>query len=179
MNITNNNFNYAFFLEINMKYIKFLLPVLIFSACSIFSPEDNDISEADKALAEELWSEMTGYSDWNQHENWEGIKPSHDGTHGSHVQIWLNDSSLTSIQNQSSELSENSILVKEGYNNNTGSSLTGITVMKKIAGYNSNGGNWFWAKYKSNGSIENAGKISNCISCHSPGDDYIRFVDFQ
>jgi len=162
-----------------LKHIQIFFIIFIFFACSIFSPEDIDISEENLALADELWVEIAGYSEWSQYENWLGLQPSLDGTHGSHVQIWLNDSALTSIQNQKMQLSNYSILVKEGYNNSSGASLTGITVMKKITGYNTDSGDWFWAKYKTSGTVENAGKISNCISCHSSGDDYIRFVDFQ
>ena len=162
-----------------MNHIRLFLILLTISACSIFSPEDNDISEADQALADELWAEMTGYNEWSQHENWQGINPSIDGTHGSHVQIWLNDSAFTAIQSLKTVMSENSILVKEGYSNAAGSSLTGITAMKKIAGYNPDHGDWFWAKYKSSGSVENAGKPNACVNCHAVGDDYLRFIDLQ
>ena len=37
-----------------MNHIRLFLILLTISACSIFSPEDNDISEADQALADEL-----------------------------------------------------------------------------------------------------------------------------
>ena len=47
--------------------------------------------------------------------------------------------------------------------------------MKKIEGYDTNNGDWFWASYEPNGDINNAGSLSSCYNCHSTGTDYIRF----
>ena len=140
---------------------------------------ENNISDEDMQLANELWLESVNYKEWNQHQNWTGIQSSSDGTHGSHVQIWFNDSVNVSIEQQQNLLANNSILVKEGYSSNSESSLAAITIMKKIAGYDPENSNWFWAKFNSDGSVDNAGAINNCISRHSLGQDYIRFIDLQ
>ena len=48
---------------------------------------------------------------------------------------------------------------------------------KKIEGFDSDHGDWFWASYDSNGDINKAGSISSCYNCHASGTDYIRFTD--
>ena len=40
------------------------------------------MSSADQAVADELWADIAGYENWNQHEDWVGVHLSEDGTHG-------------------------------------------------------------------------------------------------
>ena len=66
--------------------------------------------------------------------------------------------------------------------------LKAVTVMfKRENGYDADNQNWFWAKYKPNGSLHSnpkkmllagrvaKGKPAGCISCHraAPGGDYL------
>ena len=61
--------------------------------------------------------------------------------------------------------------------------LKAITVMVRMEkGYDSKNGDWFWAKYKADGSLHKtpkgmklAGKVPGCISCHSSasGNDLV------
>ena len=61
--------------------------------------------------------------------------------------------------------------------------LKAITVMIKKDGYDPKNKDWFWAKYKMNGSLHMdpskthyiAGKVGSCISCHASasGNDYV------
>lgn len=53
--------------------------------------------------------------------------------------------------------------------------LEAITVMVKIAGYNPEAGNWFWAKYQPDGSLDAVGKPEGCIGCHGQvaDNDYV------
>ncbi|MGW8368195.1 MAG: cytochrome P460 family protein [Gammaproteobacteria bacterium] len=61
--------------------------------------------------------------------------------------------------------------------------LVAVTVMfKRESGYNSGAGDWFWAKYLADGSLDRtpqgtsmAGRVQGCIQCHSDadGDDYV------
>lgn len=53
--------------------------------------------------------------------------------------------------------------------------LKGTTVMyKREAGYDPAHQNWFYAKYAPDGTVQAAGRVAGCISCHkkAPGDDY-------
>jgi len=65
------------------------------------------------------------------------------------------------------------VLVRE--NLSADKRLQGVTVMYKIENYNSDAGDWFWAKYTADGQVEEAGKVRKCIGCHSfaAGNDYI------
>ena len=53
--------------------------------------------------------------------------------------------------------------------------LGAVTVMYRVKGYDPEAGDWFWAKYKADGSIEKEGKVAGCIGCHtaSIGNDWI------
>lgn len=67
-----------------------------------------------------------------------------------------------------------SILVKENFSRNDRASLEGITVMKRIAGYDPDNEDWFFARYSAGGSLTHAGKVAMCSDCHSSadGDDF-------
>jgi hypothetical protein len=39
--------------------------------------------------------------------------------------------------------------------------------MYRQAGYNADGGDWFWLKYKPDGAILAEGKVGGCIGCHA------------
>ena len=69
-----------------------------------------------------------------------------------------------------------------------GTHLGAVTVMfRREAGYDDDNGNWFWAKYLPDGSLDKnpkgmslAGRVAKgmdmgCIACHSgaPGEDYV------
>jgi hypothetical protein len=41
-----------------------------------------------------------------------------------------------------------------------------ITPMYKFKGYNPEGGNWFRAQYKPDGTVEKSEKVKGCIDCH-------------
>ena len=64
--------------------------------------------------------------------------------------------------------------------------LQAITVMLERPGYDPEAGNWFWAKYRADGSLDAnpegtllAGKVTACITCHTsaPGGDMIFLRD--
>jgi hypothetical protein len=65
--------------------------------------------------------------------------------------------------------------------------LDAVTVMfRRESGYNSDAGDWFWAKYFPDGSLDQApdgrpmaGQVSGCIECHSDaeGGDFVFLHD--
>jgi len=64
--------------------------------------------------------------------------------------------------------------------------LQAITVMLERPGYDPETGDWFWAKYRADGSLDTnpegimlAGKVADCIACHTtaPGGDMIFLRD--
>ncbi len=160
------------------------LPWFLFCACASMDASkgggDTAISAGaaiDEGLALDLWTELSGYEGWAQHEDWTGVVPSEDGTHGTHVQIWFNDSAGAPLNGEgSAPMPDGAILVKEGYDNADGSPVNGVTAMKKIDGYDPDNGDWFWASYEPDGAIKTSGSVAFCIGCHAPGQDGVRFV---
>ena len=88
------------------------------------------------------------------------------------------------------------IIVKRNYNGETISIakvasepakyLQAITVMLERPGYAPETGNWFWARFRADGSLDTspegimlAGKVAGCITCHTtaPGGDMIFLRD--
>lgn len=138
---------------------------------------DAGLSAEDAALADALWVGIQGYDAWPQQSPWTGIQPSEDGTHGTHVQIWVNDTADATITAAAGgDMPDGAILVKEGYTDDAGSSLQAITVMQKVSGYDSAHGDWFYARYTEDGTVTHAGQgaIDLCVGCHAPGQDSSR-----
>jgi hypothetical protein len=131
----------------------------------------------DQRLAEDLWADIGDYSSWDQPASWEGLQPS-ESTHGLSVSIWLNEVASQALTNEEA-IPTGGIIVKEGFNDAEGTNLKSITVMKKVDGYNSNAGDWFWAAYGGDGTVNVSGADDFCISCHAGGDDYVMFTGLQ
>ena len=147
------------------------------ASCSDKASEDDTGGDADAALAAELWSDMDGYASWWQDAEWTGIQPSDDGTHGDYVQIWFNTAVADTLGAAAGgDMPDGAILVKEGYDDEAGATVAGLTAMRKIAGYAPDGGDWFWAKFDpATGEVLKAGEDDSCSGCHLAGQDYVRF----
>ena len=126
---------------------------------------------SDEQIAEQLWSDISGYDAWSQYDPWIGVQPS-SSPHGPYVQIWVND---TAVAGLGGTVSDGGVLVKESYDTVDGEA-TGVTLMAKIEGYAPDAGDWFWARYGTDGSVEKAGAESGCSDCHSAGADYSLIV---
>ncbi len=122
--------------------------------------------------AEKLWKRITvetPYSHWHHLDNHLSGKKS--GTpYAPYYRIYVNN-----ISNKSGKMLADfgTIFVRE--NLSAEKILQGLTVMYKIEGYNSEAGDWFWAKYSAEGQVEEAGKVKECLGCHSfaADSDYI------
>lgn len=126
---------------------------------------------SDDEIAEQLWSDISGYTSWSQYDPWIGVQPS-SSPHGPYVQIWVNDAAVSSL---GGTVADGGILVKESYDTVDGEA-TGVTLMAKIDGYAPDAGDWFWASYGTDGSVSKAGAESACSGCHEAGADYSLIV---
>ncbi|MBI4687809.1 MAG: cytochrome P460 family protein [Nitrospirae bacterium] len=88
--------------------------------------------------------------------------------HGALLTTFVNDVALESIKNKKGMVN-NSIIAKENYT--ADEKFVGLTVMYKVKGYNPEAGDWFWAKYRPDGTAEVSGKVKMCIDCHSKAKD--------
>ena len=121
------------------------------------------------------WAPVPGQSDGM----YEGQSP-----HGAYLKMYLNRRAAGNPQ----ELPNGSVVVKENYGPDR-KTLMAITAMYRSTGYNSEAGDWFWVKYRPDGTVDRkstpngavrlAGKVKGCIECHSQadGDDYSFFND--
>ncbi|WP_136795909.1 cytochrome P460 family protein [Desulfosediminicola ganghwensis] len=125
-----------------------------------------------------LWiyiSRTSTYSSW-------GFWPDHQGMregsapHRPLHKVYVNEAGLTSAKPL---VNVGTIVVKE--NHNEAEERQALTVMYKIKGYNPEAGDWFWAKYDTNGKADRFGKPAGGISCHggAAAGDYILIHSFD
>lgn len=73
---------------------------------------------------------------------------------------------------------DSSIIVKEIYSDKNKEAEI-LAVMVKLKGAQNSAAGWLWAEYSPAGKIEYSvtkkGKV--CVSCHKPGDDYVRIFE--
>jgi hypothetical protein len=164
-------------MEVVMRAL-FFLSLLACGSDKVDTGSGSVISDED-ARAMDLWSDLDGYDTWEQHADWTGIVASSDGTHGDYVSIWMNDTAAATIHAEGGgDMPEGSIIVKEGYNDEAGADIKGVTVMLKEEGWGDDG--WFWAKYDTDGSggVQLAGAVSACAGCHAGGQDGVLFTSW-
>ena len=150
-----------------------LLPILtlatgLLAACaSLGTPED-------QSSASSLWDEIADHRDWGFFAEHVGIQPG-ESPHGDFIATYIN--SIASSNQEAPPLG--SILVKENYSDDDISTLDSYTVMKRIDGYDPDNGDWFWARYNSEGTLTHSGKVAMCSDCHfdADGDDFVFLND--
>ncbi len=161
------------------------LPVLLFTACDASkSTEDSQDSAAlgGDPLAEALWDSIQGFESWPQPSEWTGVLASEDGTHGAFVQIFGDADTLSAVS-AGSEVPDGGILVKCGFDSaeDTIEESCTLTAMQKISGYDSEHGDWFWAKFDlATGETQLSGQVSGCVGCHESADadgDFVLYDD--
>lgn len=117
-------------------------------------------------------SPYTKWSFWPDHQ---GMQPGR-APHGPLHKVYINDRALASTK---APVQYGSIAVKENYGKDK--QLKAITVMYKIADYNPDAGDWFWAKYSPDGKADKYGKPKGCVGCHGTRakNDFILVHEFK
>ena len=124
----------------------------------------------------QLDAEMQDYEQWEQVAPWVGVRPSCDGAHGAYVQVWVNAVARADLEAGATTFSEGAIWVKEGYQD-AGITPKGIDAMRKVEGWDSAAGDWFWGHYSDEGEPVASGHVSGCVPCHSDGVDFVLTVE--
>jgi hypothetical protein len=115
-----------------------------------------------------LWAHLQGedYRSWplfpGKGELYTGTEP-----HGMLLTTYVNGLAHDGLVNAAGTLPDGAILVKENYMPD--STYAGATVMHKVAGYDPANGNWYWAKFGPDGTVEDAGRAPMCQQCHAAG----------
>ncbi len=184
-----------------MKMAYFYISVFILMMINFFNagcrgPErENGVTEAPpEVTGEEQEAVKTAGKLWekiqidNYRKNWKmwpGKEAFYSGTapHGTLLTTYVNDPAYKTIESKMELMPYGSIIIKENYTQDR--SISDITVMQKIEGFNPGANDWFWARYSPGGvliitekdgrKIKLAGKIEACINCHSKQiyNDYI------
>jgi len=145
--------------------------LVLAAGCGDKDTTDGDTGATDgseDALAAEVWDEIDGYTGWGQLTGYEGITAA-TSVHTEFVQIWLNSTALADAE-AGSVLSDGAIVVKETYEDESGSTIKDISILKKIDGYSADSNDLFWAQYETDGSINVAGTPDGCVGCHDAED---------
>lgn len=122
-----------------------------------------------------LITRVSPYTRWKEWPEHQGLLPS-TAPHGAYTRIYVSSEARRSAR---APLADRSMIVKENYDRDR--KLVVLTVMYKVAGYNPEGGDWFWAKYAPDGAVQAEGKVGNCIQCHAgrASADYLMVHDFR
>jgi hypothetical protein len=117
--------------------------------------------------AGKVWQYISSLDNYTKWSLWPGTEKLYKGTqpHGAFLTTYVSEDALQSIKRKKGTLPNRSLVVKENYMPDK--KLAAITVMYKVKGYNPEAGDWFWAKYKPDGTVEASGKVAGCIKCHS------------
>ena len=89
--------------------------------------------------------------------------------HGAYVTIYVTKGAKKAIEKKKGKFTQGNIIVKENYSPDK--NLAAVTVMYKAIGYNPEAGDWFWAKFQPDGTVDAEGKVKGCINCHSKVSD--------
>ncbi len=149
-------------------------------------------SEDDAMMAQTHFTEFMDapYTDWPYEagvpaDYYVGVEP-----HGMILRAFVNQIAADDVGSGAAAFSDGAIIVKENHMPGDvdisgmeqqavvagfGGNLAALTYMVKVAGYNPDGGDWFWAKQAPDGAIEAAGAPAGCIACHAQvaNNDYV------
>ncbi len=125
---------------------------------------------ADEKKPAAVGNDVIAYLNQVDYQNWQlwpGKSKLYEGRHphGSFLTTYVSRGAYQAIENKTGSIPSGEFVVKENYT--AEKKLAAITVMYKQAGYNAEGGDWFWLKFTPDGTVEKEGKVSGCIGCHA------------
>lgn len=152
-----------------MKHVSAILLTITLSLPMVSAAANaGDLPAAD---GKALWTYVTKadpYTGWGY---WPGRYGSYVGKqpHGAHLKVFANGPALQAAR-EGKPMPAGAIVLKENYGKD-GKTLMAVTPMYKVSGYNPEGGDWFWAKYTADGTVDKEGKVGGCIKCHEAVKD--------
>ncbi|MBT8403550.1 MAG: cytochrome P460 family protein [Gemmatimonadetes bacterium] len=128
---------------------------------------------APDTTGEALWAHMQGEDYRDTWDLWPGLEAFYAGNdpHGNLLTTYTNAIAAEALASGSMVMPEGAVIIKENYMPTR--ELAAITVMYKRAGYNPDHSDWFFAKYRPDGTLDAAptgmaleGRVPGCQSCH-------------
>ena len=115
----------------------------------------------------------------NNWDLWPGKGEKYAGTepHGALLTTYTNPAAAQTVADRAGGMTAGAIIVKDNFMPD--GTLAASTVMYKINGYNPEAGDWWWAKFMPDGSVDMngmaQGRVEGCIGCHASAadNDYI------
>lgn len=145
---------------------------LSLGACAVYRTQP---VPTDRVSAATLWASLESQKYRETWKLWPGTSALYPGKepHGALLTTYVNDVAMAGIQGARGTMGAGALVVKENYAPDR--TLAATTVMWKIRGYNPSGGDWFWAKYGSDGRSQAEGKVEGCLACHgrAAANDYL------
>ncbi|MBU0935727.1 MAG: cytochrome P460 family protein [Spirochaetes bacterium] len=114
-----------------------------------------------------LWEHINQgdqFKRWPAWPDYEGLRPG-QSPHGRFHRIYISQPLADALPVATNVAPPGSIIIKENYDPDR--KVAGYTIMAKVAGYNPDAGDWFWAAYGPDGAVMAEGKPEMCISCHA------------
>ena len=128
-----------------------------------------------EASAEAVLAYLTAADFRNSWDLWPGKGEKYEGTepHGALLTTYLNPAAAQAAADGAGQMPPGAIVVKDNFMPD--GMLGASTVMYKIEGYNPEAGDWWWAKFMPDGSVDMdgmaQGRVEMCIGCHAKGAD--------
>lgn len=109
------------------------------------------------------------YTSWSM---WPGKQKFYKGQepHGALLTTYVNKLAEDALTNGAAQMPPGAVIVKENYGSDK--KLMATTVMEKVAGYDAENHDWYWAKYGTDGKSQMAGRVDMCYSCHKGAAQY-------
>ncbi|MEK7432595.1 MAG: cytochrome P460 family protein [Cyanobacteriota bacterium] len=156
-----------------MQQIKLLavigLCANLFTACS--TPSSTVLNSQDIKTVKAIFDEYKNYPKINDTLK---VSPTHGGKY---VFTHINSLGIDSYRNKKFPYADGTIAVKEAHgSSDPNSAIDTLFVMKKMAGFDKDNGDWYYAMTDGKGNTKDSGKIQMCITCHkttAKDKDYI------
>lgn len=152
-----------------------LCAFLVLTACAEPLTEDEQ-------QATYLWEVFKGsdqYLTWSYFPGQGTLYKSGDHS-GTYAVSYLNPVAEEALTRFDGTLPEGSVIIKAQFKDAEGTQPYGYTAMWKVAGYDSDHNDWFWAGYTPDGTITQLGKEPYCYNCHGQAseNDYVLTYEF-
>ncbi len=147
-----------------MRKSLILVALVLIVGLSGCTRKEEAMEAPESVNAADLWTRISQDDPYTEYAFWPGVEGIMDGNapHGAFIQTFVNKKALEPTE---AGYPYGSLIVKENYLPDK--TLAKLTIMYKVKGYDPQSGDWFWAVYSTDGTVEGEGRMQSCIGCHS------------